>query len=149
MAKKKTVKKKISKKGEEGVASLADIQKELSKEVDILSLPLALQLVTGAAKDSAEAQRRGPEVWSPIWAERSPVRPYDDGTRFKLFQWGLSNGETALCVMAQMPLPIVVHTVVIGRGSNKRGNQFFRKEKVRCLGLKYGIDPEKPNPVTV
>jgi len=127
-------------------SSLADIQAELTKEEDISSLPMELQLVTGAAKDSAESQQRGPEVWGPIWAERSPTKPYDDGTKPKTYSWALKNGESGLCVIAQLPLPIVVHTVAIGRGTSKRGGKFYRREKVRCLGLKYGFDPDTKAP---
>jgi hypothetical protein len=151
MAKKaiKKTDKNVEEKPKEG-GSLADIQKEMVRsDEDLSSLPLELQLVTGAAKDAADSQRRGPEVWAPIWAQRCPAKPYDDGTRPKIFSWMVEPGEDppAVCVIAQLPIPIVVHTVYYGRGTPKRGGgAYFLKEKVRCLGLTYGVDPETKVP---
>lgn len=143
MAKKSVGKRKSTKKG---TMSLADIQAESERGMDISSLPEELQLVMGAAKDSAETGQRGPEVWTPIWNQRNPVKPYDDGTRFRVYEWRLEQGESnAMCVIAQLPLPIVVHTVNIGRGETK-GRAYFRREKIRCLGLRYGIDSETKAP---
>lgn len=124
--------------------SLGDLKKKLQASMDPKNLPAELGMMFGGARDAGDQNRFGPDVWGRIWPLRSPTAVDDKGHKVTTYSWKVDEGEdTALCCLAQLPVPIPTHQVCFGWNEGKGKGSYFKKERVRCLARAYKYDAEE------